>query len=196
VGGNQVDKKPPSISITVPTDTQYIINQPVPANYGCTDGGSGVASCAGPVASGSPIDTSAVGTKTFTVDAADNVNNASSQSVSYAVTYNICLQYDPSKPSSGRAYAVTLQLCDYNENNVSERSIVVTATAVDGRAAKAKPLGSLNPGNTFLYGPGTAPGASYLYNLDTKGLTNGVHVLNFTVQGDPISHTAPFILKK
>jgi hypothetical protein len=35
-----------------------------------------------------------------------------------------------------------------------------------------------------------------VYNLDTQGLANGTHVLNFMVQGDPIPHTAPFILKK
>jgi Pro-kumamolisin, activation domain len=161
VGPNKVDKKAPAISITAPTTTQYIVKQPVAANYACTDGGSGVATCAGPVASGSPIDTATVGTKTFTVNATDNVDNASSQSVSYAVTYRICLQYDPTKPASSRSYVFTLQLCDNNGVNVSQASIAVTATAVDGVAARAKPLGSLNPGNKFLYGPGTAPGASY-----------------------------------
>lgn len=196
VGGNMVDKEAPAITITVPTATQYVVNQSVPADYACTDGGSGVASCAGPVASGNPIDTTTVGTKTFTVNAADNVNNASSQSVGYAVTYKICLQYDPTKPSSGRAYGFTLQLCDFNNVNVSLASIVVTATAVDDVAARAKPLGALNPGNEFLYGPGTSPGASYLYSLDTRGLALGAHVLDFMVQGDPIPHTAPFILKK
>jgi hypothetical protein len=75
-------------------------------------------------------------------------------------------------------------------------SIKLVATGVDGIASKAKPLGMLNPNNVFLYGPGTAPGASYLYVLDTQGLANGSHVLNFTVQGDPIPHTIPFILKK
>jgi len=48
----------------------------------------------------------------------------------------------------------------------------------------------------FLYGPGTSPGASYLYVLDTQGLGAGAHVLTFKVQGDPIVHSAPFVLKK
>jgi hypothetical protein len=148
------------------------------------------------VASGSPIDTATVGTKTFIVNATDNVANASSQSVSYAVTYRICLQYDPTKALTGRAYAIKLQLCDANNVNVSQLAIAVTATGVDGNPALAIPLGSLNPGNRFLYGPGTAPGASYLYNLDTQPLRAGAHVLDFVVQGDPIAHTAPFVLKK
>jgi hypothetical protein len=196
IGGNMVDKKAPSIAITTPSATPYIINEVVAAAYSCADGGSGVATCAGPVASGSPIDTASVGTKTFTVNATDNVANASAQSVSYGVTYKICLQYDPDKPTSGRAQNISLQLCDVNNVNLSVASIQVTATAVDGSPAKAKPLGSLNPGNVFLYGPGTAPGASYLYVLDSQSLGAGAHVLSFTVQGDPVVHSAPFTLKK
>jgi hypothetical protein len=196
IGGNKVDKKAPSITINVPTGTSYIVNQPVAATYSCADGGSGLATCAGPVASGSPIDTATVGTKTFIVNATDNVTNASSASVGYSVTYRICLQYDPATASSGRAYALKLQLCDFNGANVSRQDIAVTATGVDGVAALAKPLGNLNPGNKFLYGPGSAPGASYLYSLDTQPLSKGPHVLNFTVQSDPLAHTAPFILKK
>lgn len=196
VGGNKVDKKPPSVVITSPTASQYVVHQSVAASYSCTDGGSGVATCAGPVASGSPINTSSVGTTTFTVNATDNVTNASSLSVSYDVTYKICLLYDPNQPSGARGFTIKLQLCDYDNNNVSNISIALTATAVDGDPAKAKPLGSLNPGNKFLYGPGTAPGASYLYVLDTLGLSAGTHALSFTVQGDPVVHTAPFTVKK
>jgi hypothetical protein len=196
VGGNKVDKKAPSIAISTPTATSYIINQTVASVYGCTDGGSGLATCAGPVASGSAIDTASVGTKTFTVNATDNVANAGAQSVSYGVTYRICLQYDPAKPTSGRAQNISLQLCDFNNANLSAASIKVTATAVDGSPAKARPLGTVNPGNVFLYGPGTSPGASYLYVLDTQGLGAGLHVLSFTVQGDPVVHTAGFTLKK
>jgi Pro-kumamolisin, activation domain len=196
VGGNMVDKKAPSITIATPAATQYILNQAVASSYSCADGGSGLATCVGPVASGSPIDTATVGTKTFTVNATDKVANAGAQSVSYDVTYKICLQYDPTKPTNGRAENITLQLCDVNDVNVSNMSITVTAVAVDGNPALAKSLGGLNPGNLFLYGPGTSPGASYLYVLDTQGLGVGAHVLTFQVQGDPIVHAAPFILKK
>jgi len=192
----KIDNTPPTITITTPAaNAAYILKQPVTASYGCTDSLSGVATCVGTVPNGSPIDTATLGTKTFTVNATDNVGNASGQSVSYNVTYKICLQYDPTKPSGGRAYQIKIQLCDYNNVNLSQMSIVVTAIAVDGNPALAKPLGTLNPGNMFLYGPGTAPGASYIYNLDTLGLASGAHVLNFTVQGDPVAHTAAFILK-
>lgn len=196
IGGNMVDKKAPSIAITTPAATPYIIHQVVAAAYSCADGGSGLATCVGPVASGSPIDTTSVGTKTFTVNATDNVANAGVQSVNYGVTYKICLQYDPNNAIGGRAANITLQLCDFNNVNLSMVSIKVTATAVDGSPAKATPLGNVNPGNVFLYGPGSSPGASYLYVLDTQGLGPGAHVLSFTVQGDPVVHSASFMLKK
>lgn len=71
-----VDWKGPAITISSPTAINYLLNQAVAASYGCTDGGSGVASCAGPVADGSNIDTSSVGPKNFTVNATDNVGNS------------------------------------------------------------------------------------------------------------------------
>ncbi|NIO45721.1 MAG: hypothetical protein GTN77_02740, partial [Planctomycetales bacterium] len=50
------DTTPPSITISAPTVTTYALNQVVLADYSCSDesGGSGLATCAGPVASGSP----------------------------------------------------------------------------------------------------------------------------------------------
>ncbi len=74
-------------------------------------------------------------------------------------------------------------------------SIALTAIAVDGNPSKAVPLGALNLGNVFLYGPGSAPGVNYLYVLDALGLGAGAHVLTFKVQGDPIVHSAPFTRK-
>ena len=45
---------------------------------------------------------------------ADVVANPSSKAVSYAVTYRICLKYDATKTSTGRAYGFSIQLCDAN----------------------------------------------------------------------------------
>jgi hypothetical protein len=37
IGGNLVDKKPPAITLTVPSSgASYLLNQVVNANYGCT----------------------------------------------------------------------------------------------------------------------------------------------------------------
>jgi Pro-kumamolisin, activation domain/Subtilase family len=194
-GPFMIDRKPPTIAISSPSASTYVLNQQVDAAYSCEDDGSGLASCDGPVLSGKPIDTASVGTKTFTVKASDAVDNGSVSSVDYNVSYRICPLYDPTKASGGGAYTFRLTLCDANGANVSTMNIAVKATAVDGDPARARPQGNLNPGNVFLYGPGSAPGASYLYVLDTRGLARGSHVLDFTVQGDPTVHTAPFILK-
>jgi len=89
IGANKVDKKSPEIAISAPQDSvSYLLGQDVAANYSCIDGGSDVASCSGPVASGDNLDTTSVGQKTFTVEAIDKVGNASSTSYSYTVVYD------------------------------------------------------------------------------------------------------------
>ena len=78
-------------SLLAPAATSYLLGQAVAASYTCADGGSGLAACAGPVANGATINAAPVGAKTFTVNATDNVGNASSASVSYTV---ITVSYD------------------------------------------------------------------------------------------------------
>ena len=46
-----------------------------------------MALCAGPVANGANINTASSGAKIFAVNAADNVGNSNSASVSYSVNY-------------------------------------------------------------------------------------------------------------
>ncbi|MBK9714725.1 MAG: PxKF domain-containing protein [Kouleothrix sp.] len=85
------DTTPPSITITTPADgATYTLGQVVNADYNCQDeaGGSGLVSCVGDVPNGSPIDTSSVGAKTFTVNAADSAGNTSSLTRSYSVVFN------------------------------------------------------------------------------------------------------------
>ncbi|MGH8899701.1 MAG: PxKF domain-containing protein, partial [Egibacteraceae bacterium] len=95
ISGNKIDKKAPSISLVAPASTSYLLGQSVAASYTCSDGGSGLASCVGTVANGSNINTASVGAKTFTVNAADNVANASNASVSYNVIYNFSGFFSP-----------------------------------------------------------------------------------------------------
>jgi CSLREA domain-containing protein len=87
VAGNKVDKKAPGISITAPPNgAEYQPGEAVPADYGCTDGGSGVGSCSGPVASGENIDTASEGPKSFAVTARDDVGNTATRSHDYTVS--------------------------------------------------------------------------------------------------------------
>ncbi len=83
-----VDTTPPLLKILSPyglSGVNYALGQTVAASYTCTDGGSGVASCAGTVANGTNIDTGSLGSKTFTVNARDNAGNTASLSVGYTV---------------------------------------------------------------------------------------------------------------
>jgi endonuclease G, mitochondrial len=86
IAGNKIDRKDPAITLsTPPNGVVYQLNRVVNAAYGCADGGSGPATCAGTVANGAPIDTSSIGAKTFIVSATDIAGNASSTTVSYNV---------------------------------------------------------------------------------------------------------------
>ena len=91
------DVTPPAITIASPGNgDSYTLGSSVPADYSCLDsGGSGLASCAGPVSSGAAIDTSTVGPHSFTVNAADNAGNTSSATNNYSVLYNFAGFFQP-----------------------------------------------------------------------------------------------------
>lgn len=78
----------PTVTITSPSDgTRYALGETVLADYSCT-ADAGLASCVGPVPSGSAIDTSTVGTHTFTVTATDDLDQTAATTVSYHVGYD------------------------------------------------------------------------------------------------------------
>src|SRR5229473_8082680 len=189
------DTTAPMITITTPAHTVYAIGQVVNASYSCSDIGSGVATCAGNVASGTPIDTSSAGTKSFTVTALDNVGNTSHQTVTYDVGYNICTLYDSTKAvQSGATIPIRLEICDAAGNDLSSAGITLTAigvtqlsTSISGPVMAS---GNANPDNNFRFaGPG------YIYNLSTQGLSTGTYALAFTISGDPTIHTVYFQVK-
>lgn len=192
-----LDTTPPSITITSPTATTYLLNQPVLASYSCTDSDSAVATCAGSVASGAPIDTASVGTKTFTVQASDPSGNTSSKSVTYTVGYNICPLYDQTKAvNSGATIPIKLELCDANGSDVSASSIVVTAVSVTQVSTNApgqlEAAGNANPDNNFRFDATLGTAGGYIFNLSTKGLATGTYALSFTAGSDPTLHTVQF----
>lgn len=82
------DTTAPAISITSPAaNAVYSLGAPVTASYSCGDeaGGSGLASCQGSGPAGAAVDTSTAGAHTFTVSAADNAGNKTTQTVAYSV---------------------------------------------------------------------------------------------------------------
>jgi PKD domain len=105
----------PSVSISSPgSGAQYTRGQKVMAGYSCAEGtnGPGVASCAGPVASGSPIDTSTAGAHSFTVTATSVDGQVSTQTVSYTVRLpsNHLVGRPHPKPHSDGTFIVTVKV--------------------------------------------------------------------------------------
>lgn len=201
ISGNMVDKKPPSITITAPTSTDYTIDAAVLANFRCSDGGSGVATCSGPVSNGAAFATTQVGSFTFTVNASDAVGNASSQSVAYNVTYGVCLLYDPTKAKhAGSNVAIKLFLCDANGANVSSPAVVVTALSVTAVATSILfPIDEAgNPSSAdlnFRFSSDLVAGGGYVFNLDTSGFPTGTFKLTFHASTDPLTHDVFFQLR-
>ncbi|MDQ4071124.1 MAG: hypothetical protein M3203_16885, partial [Actinomycetota bacterium] len=195
VAGNRVDKKAPSVTLSSPAATRYVVNQVVNAGYACSDGGSGVASCTGPVPNGSPVDTSTVGERTFAVNAADHVGNQAQGAVTYSVGYRVCLLYDAERPrNSGSVVPVQLHVCDAAGANLSSGDLVPVAAGVvstaTGQAVPLQSPGNSQPGNRFSF-----DGSSYSFNVDTSAYAPGRYELRFTIPGDPSTHAAPFTVR-
>jgi hypothetical protein len=78
---------PPTITITTPAaNATYTQGQALTAAYSCTaPAGATVTACAGPVANGAPIDTQALGSHTFTVNAQDSDGGTATKSAGYTV---------------------------------------------------------------------------------------------------------------
>jgi hypothetical protein len=184
----RLDTVAPSITITRPAATTYLIGQSVATLYSCTDATSGVASCTGPVASGAQFNTSTFGAHTFTVNATDNATNPSSKTVTYTVAYRICLLYDPTQPPRGgqATIPIRLRICDANGNNLSSPNITLTPGQVVGPTTR--------PFTTpFRY---DASLQGYIVNVPTRGLAGGSYNLQFTISGaDTTTHLAPFTLR-
>lgn len=86
-----LDLVPPAIRIESPLDgAVYLLDEEVWADYSCTDGpgGTGVASCDGPVADGGRVDTGLVGHREFTVTSSDGAGNTSSATARFRVIYD------------------------------------------------------------------------------------------------------------
>jgi hypothetical protein len=190
----KIDLKAPTITITTPAvNATYSLGSVVTPVFGCADLGSGIAagSCTG---SSATLDTTTPGVRTFTVTAVDVAGNSTTLSRSYNVAYNVCLQYDPTKPSPlGGTMVIKLQLCNAAGVNLSSPSIAVVATLIDGSMAPPPNFqGGSNLGNAFRFSSG-----SYIYNLDTSQLPTigaGPHSLGFTVNGVG-TYAANFTLK-
>ena len=177
-----VDTVAPTITITTPADeATYILNQPVLAEWTATDSGSGIKTATGTAASGQSIDTSTVGTKTFTVNAEDNAGNTATQTVTYKIVYNFAgfltpintPGHDANGFKKGSTIPVKFQVTDYYGAHVTDAAATISLKFISGTAPlnpepQAVSTSKAATSPNFRY---DAAGNLYIFNLNTKSLT-------------------------
>jgi hypothetical protein len=162
IPGNRVDRKPPAIAITTPAASAvYMQGQTVLAGYSCTDWGSGPGTCAGPVASGSRIDTDTTGSKTFTVAATDAVGNSSSASVTYSVKVA-----DSTPPTTTATPSPAPNGNGWNNTNVT-----VSLSAVDNPGGSGVKQITTSLSGAQTTGGGVTTGSSATVTITVEGTT-------------------------
>jgi len=194
VSGINIDKTAPTILITSPAvGASYRWKLAVNAAYTCSDALSGLASCAGPAASGAALDTATVGAKQFAVTATDQAGNQGSAIHSYLVVYQFTGFLSPMKPEGtfsgtenfGSAVPIKWQLSDAAGVLYSDTSSLISMRSVFNGAAPAGgicPLSETGP-SYLLYQPtaGATGGSTYrassgqhIFNWDTSiGVASG-----------------------
>lgn len=186
----KVDKKGPSITLATPADgAVYLLNQSVKTNFACSDGGSGISSCSGTVASGNSLDTASAGQKSFTVTATDAVGNNTQLTVHYTVTYaasGVCdgdaghqiLQPINADGTSvwkqGRTVPAKFRVCDAQGVSIGTPGVVAgfalvqiisgTTTNVD------ETVSSTTPDAAFRWDSGAQ---QWIFNVSTANLSAG-----------------------
>jgi len=115
-----VDGRPPIVTISTPQDGgTYPRGSSQPASWGCTDpdGDADIKTKVGTVPVGTPINTSTLGVKTFTVTCTDQAGNVGTKTVSYTViggppTVTIASPIDGKTYESGSVIPPTYSCAD------------------------------------------------------------------------------------
>ncbi len=134
-----VDATAPTIDAVSPgPDGVYEAGATIVADYSCSDeaGGSGLATCAGSVPDGQPIDTS-LGTHLFTINASDNAGNLASQTINYAAADRVAPRISISSPMGSYGLLHLLLSPPRAQfscaDDVGASGLATCAASVDGR---------------------------------------------------------------
>jgi uncharacterized delta-60 repeat protein len=180
-----LDGGDPTVTIATPVDgAEYALNSTVTASYECTDdplGAGATIPCTGTVASGAPIHTLSVGTKSFTVSATDDAQNTTERTVTYRVVYDVggglgggggSVDGAPTVNvgKAGRTYLATWQLSDSGGSQITSLAAVASVRykSVSCGSFAGDPSDSLeaeSTGNAGLRYDATAN--QYQYNWKT-----------------------------
>jgi hypothetical protein len=134
----KVDATAPTITVVAPGTSALLLNAVVNASYSCADATSGVATCTGSVANGSPLDTSTPGPKSFTVTATDVAGNSVTKTVNYSVGYTFTGFASPLSAAGtfsgssglGKALPIKWTLQNAGGTYISDLSAIGTITAI------------------------------------------------------------------
>lgn len=187
VSGINIDKTPPNIRINTPADgSEYILNQIVNADWSAEDHLSGVAWASGTVPNGSPIDTT-VGTKTFTVNASDNVGHTANKTVNYYVRYVYGGILEPINENGTSIFnsnknsivPVKFQLQDSSGNfapgAVAQINWSKINNTITGNINEDVVTGNATQGNLFAY---NSTSNEYFFNIGTLDLVSGTWLIS------------------
>src|SRR5262249_54133031 len=160
----KVDTTPPGIHCA---DTKLVLHQSAKVVATVTDATSGPVT---PIVS-APADTSAVGTFSVTLTAADIAGNTATATCPYTVGYRIGLDYDPSKAEqSGSTVTLRVTLLDFLGNQIVDPAVDLTAQVVTNLLTNATFVPT-PPGQPSLLFSHT--GAAYTYRLKTTDYPPG-----------------------
>ena len=191
-----IDKSSPLVNIASPVnEAHYTFHQVVLADWTVNSDISGTQSLDFTTLSGSPIDTSYTGVKSYHVIATDNSDNNTDNTVSYTV--DPYKYFGPLSPISidsktfknTSTIPVKFQLKNVNNDYIGN---AVATLKIDSTPAISS--GGSNLGNTFRY---DISGNQYIYNLSTKMtvLSKGSHTLNITLDDGTLPHTQTILIK-
>jgi len=212
-GPVQIDTTTPSVMIAAPTQTTYILNQPITPSFSCPDDGGGDSVTCTPTPAGSPYNATPVGPSTFTVNAVDQASNSSSASVSYLVIYNFTGFQAPlqnavmtpypsgtATPSDSGFFAIgatipiAWQLQDASSTFISDLATLTSIVAYPNATCAGPASGS----GTTLYSSGSNNPAfafannTFTFSWNTTGMAEGCYnvvvTTNDTAQWSTIVH--------
>ena len=138
------------------------------------------------------------GVGTIVVTVTDDDGGSGAAQADRTVVYNLCLLYDPNRAvPRGSTVSIKLQLCDAARSNLSSASIVLNVQGVSPvtTAAGATDIVSASVEGSFRYDPTLGGTGGYIYNVSTKGLSNGSYALRFTAGNDAYAYEARFKVK-
>jgi hypothetical protein len=177
-----IDLVGPTVAFTSPAADGAVFTQgrPVPVAFTCADENSGVASCVGSPALGANLDTSTVGTFTYSVTAKDNAGNETTVTRSYTVIQatNVDGGLNGSVPATlavtlGAAPTFGTFVPGLGREYTASTTAMVTSSAGDATLTVADPssnhTGHLVNGSFFLAQPLQGLGTIKTWSAPTTG---------------------------